>query len=91
VRFSGAAAGYARFRPGYPEALVDWVVAESAVREGDRVVDVGCGTGILTRMLARRGFDVVGIDPNEDMLAVEFPYRTVALVFQIRPNQVRTS
>ncbi len=69
VRFSGAAAGYARFRPGYPEALVDWVVAESAVREGDRVADVGCGTGILTRMLAHRNLDVVGIDPNEDMLA----------------------
>jgi hypothetical protein len=46
VRFSGAAEGYARFRPGDPEELVDWLVAESAVREGDRVVDVGCGTGI---------------------------------------------
>ena len=68
-RFTGAAAGYARFRPGYPEALVDWVVAEAAVRAGDRVADVGCGTGILTRMLARRGFDVLGLDPNEDMLA----------------------
>jgi len=68
-RFSGAAAGYARFRPGYPETLVDWAVAEAAIRAGGRVADVGCGTGILTRMLAHRGFDVVGLDPNEDMLA----------------------
>jgi SAM-dependent methyltransferase len=69
VRFSGAAEGYARFRPGYPDALVDWVMTEAAIREGSRVADLGCGTGILTRMLAQRGLDVTGIDPNEDMLA----------------------
>jgi ubiquinone/menaquinone biosynthesis C-methylase UbiE len=68
-RFSGAASGYARFRPPYPDALVDWVLAESGTRPGDRVADVGCGTGILTRVLARRGFEVTGIDPNRDMLA----------------------
>lgn len=68
-RFAGAAAGYARYRPSYPAGLVDWVIAEAGVRPGDRVADVGCGTGILTRLLAARGLDVVGIDPNEDMLA----------------------
>ena len=67
-RFSGAAAGYARFRPGYPDALVDRVVTEAGVKSGDPVADVGCGTGILTRMLAARGLEVVGIDPNPDML-----------------------
>lgn len=40
-----------------------------AAGPGDRVADVGCGTGILTDLLADRGLDVVGIDPNEDMLA----------------------
>ena len=68
-RFAGAASGYARFRPSYPDALVDWVVAEAGVLPGDRVADVGCGTGILTRLLAARGLDVGGVDPNEDMLA----------------------
>jgi SAM-dependent methyltransferase len=68
-RFSGAAAGYALHRPSYPGAVVDWIVAEAAVRPGDPVADVGCGTGILTRLLAARGLDVVGIDPNQDMLA----------------------
>ncbi len=55
-------------RPTLPP-LVDWVLTEAGVHPGDRVADVGCGTGILTRLLAERGLAVVGIDPNEDMLA----------------------
>ena len=67
-RFSGAARGYARSRPGYPPPLLDWVIAEAGVGEGDPVLDLGCGTGILTRPLAERGLKVIGVDPNEDML-----------------------
>jgi SAM-dependent methyltransferase len=68
-RFAGLASTYARYRPSYPAALVDRVLAAAGVLPGDRVADVGCGTGILTRLLAERGLDVVGIDPSEDMLA----------------------
>ena len=67
-RFSGAAAAYARHRPGYPSELVDWLVAQARLGPGDRVADVGCGTGIFTRALAARGLRVIGIDPNPDML-----------------------
>jgi 2-polyprenyl-3-methyl-5-hydroxy-6-metoxy-1,4-benzoquinol methylase len=35
-----------------------------------RIVDIGCGTGLLTCELAMRGYDVVGIDPWDAMLAV---------------------
>jgi SAM-dependent methyltransferase len=71
ARFSGSgtAGVYARSRPSYPDALVDWVVREASARPGDPAADVGCGTGIFTRLLAARGLDVVGIDPSEDMLA----------------------
>jgi demethylmenaquinone methyltransferase/2-methoxy-6-polyprenyl-1,4-benzoquinol methylase len=40
------------------------------VEEGQRVLDVGCGTGCLTLRAARRGARVIGIDVNPEMLAI---------------------
>ncbi len=34
------------------------------------VVDLGCGTGVITRMMAEKGYDMLGVDLSEDMLAV---------------------
>jgi SAM-dependent methyltransferase len=67
-RFAATADTYARFRPGYPEALVDWVLATTGLRSPALVLDVGCGTGLSTRAFAARGLDVVGVDPTEEML-----------------------
>ena len=67
-RFSDAAKLYERHRPSYPPELLDWIQAETQVRPPAPVADVGCGTGISTRLLAERGYDVVGVDPNEAML-----------------------
>ncbi|MBI4385929.1 MAG: class I SAM-dependent methyltransferase [Elusimicrobia bacterium] len=68
-RFSETADPYDSHRPSYPESLVDWVLKTSGVALGARVADVGCGTGISTRLFAARGLGAVGIDPNEEMLA----------------------
>jgi len=68
-RFSATVDLYTRHRPSYPPALFDWLVELSGLRPGASAVDLGCGTGISTRLLAARGLDVTGVDPNEDMLA----------------------
>ena len=55
---------YDRARPGYPEAMVDRIVAESPGRD---VVDVGCGTGISARLFQAAGCRVLGVDPDPRM------------------------
>jgi len=43
---------------------------EYLAEERNIVVDLGCGTGKLTELLASRGCDMIGIDLSEDMLAI---------------------
>lgn len=69
-RFTTSAPDYDRFRPDYPEALFDWLVAFVPLGAQDVVIDIGCGTGISARQLAARGLEVVAVDPNAAMLEV---------------------
>lgn len=66
-RFSSVAADYARYRPSYPDALVDWIIHEADLAPGARVADIGCGTGISTRLFAVKGLDALGVEPNDAM------------------------
>jgi SAM-dependent methyltransferase len=66
-RFAATADDYQRYRPSYPAAVLDWIVTTTGVTPPARVADVGAGTGIFTRLLAARGFDVVGVEPNPAM------------------------
>jgi SAM-dependent methyltransferase len=68
-RFSAVADLYHRYRPTYPAALLEWIDETTGLCPPARIADVGCGTGISSRLLAERGFDVMGVDPNEAMLA----------------------
>ncbi|MBQ3105719.1 MAG: class I SAM-dependent methyltransferase [Lachnospiraceae bacterium] len=45
------------------------------VEKGDLVLDLGCGTGTLTELLSRRGFDMIGVDASAAMLSVAMDKR----------------
>jgi SAM-dependent methyltransferase len=64
--FGTVAELYDRARPSYPPALIDALVA-GAPR---RVLDVGCGTGIASALLAQRGASVLGVEVDERMASV---------------------
>jgi SAM-dependent methyltransferase len=63
--FGAAADIYERARPGYPEAAVHWLLPEGA----RTVIDLGAGTGKLTRSLAAKGLEVVAVEPLAEMRA----------------------
>jgi SAM-dependent methyltransferase len=64
--FDRAAEVYEASRPTYPREAVDWLVPAYA----HRVLDLGAGTGKLTRLLVDRGLDIVAVDPSAEMLGV---------------------
>ena len=63
--FAGVADAYERARPGYPKEAVQWLAGQ---RPCD-VLDLGAGTGKLTRSLVELGHRVVAVEPLEQMLA----------------------
>src|ERR1700730_10638184 len=64
-RFSGRAETYAKYRPGYPDEMLQFL--EVLVAPPAAVADIGSGTGILTRELLKSGYDVWAVEPNEAM------------------------
>lgn len=64
--FGGVASQYERYRPGPPIAAVDWLVPTHV----GRVVDLGAGTGALTRLLIDRAEEVVAVEPDDRMRSV---------------------
>ncbi len=62
--FDQVAARYDRHRPGYPEQLIDLACEFAGLERGDRVLEIGCGTGQLTRSLLARGLCVTAIEPG---------------------------
>ncbi|MFB7274167.1 class I SAM-dependent methyltransferase [Streptomyces sp. NPDC056244] len=70
LSFDAVADQYDISRPSYPPALFD-AVEDLTARplHGSRVVDVGAGTGIATRLLRERGARVVAVEPGPGMAA----------------------
>lgn len=60
---------YARFRPGYPAALLQFFQSCLGLAPHHVVADVGSGTGILTQLFLENGNPVIGIEPNAAMRA----------------------
>ncbi len=66
--FETVAAKYERHRPRYPEEALTWAAGQIGLEPGARVLDVGAGTGKLTRGLVGLGFEVVAVEPGAPML-----------------------
>jgi SAM-dependent methyltransferase len=77
--FGDDAEAYDRSRPGYPAALVDDLLLPGVTD----VLDVGCGTGKLGRLLAARGCKVLGVEPDERM--AHLAWRRYGLEVDVAP------
>lgn len=76
--FSASAAGYARFRPRYPDALVAWLAGVAPAR--DRAWDCAAGNGQAAVAIASHVALVVATEPSEAQVAAREPHDRVRWV-----------
>jgi len=67
LRFDGLADGYDNSRPAPPAAVIDVLCRYAGMARPTRVADIGCGTGLSTRIWIGRAGAIVGVEPCDDM------------------------
>jgi SAM-dependent methyltransferase len=67
--FNLVAKAYDRHRPAYPDRLVDQACDSAGLVSGNRVLEIGCGTGQLTHSLLARGLRVTAIEPGQLLIS----------------------
>jgi ubiquinone/menaquinone biosynthesis C-methylase UbiE len=67
TRFSNRVSNYAKYRPSYPEAVIDFLQQAIGLKKEWTIADIGSGTGIFSELLLRNGYKVWGVEPNKEM------------------------
>ncbi|HYG74306.1 MAG TPA: class I SAM-dependent methyltransferase [Planctomycetota bacterium] len=70
LRFRGSLDAYDSCRPAPPDVFCRMVMQYASIASPQLVVDLGCGTGLSTRIWSARARQVIGIEPSAEMLKV---------------------
>ncbi len=68
-RFSSRVDNYVKYRPGYPNEILDLLVDECGLTPTAVIADIGSGTGKLAELFLQNGNPVWGVEPNHEMRA----------------------
>jgi len=83
-----AAESYERFRPGYPDEIVDRALSYAG-RPVRTAVELGAATGKATRAFASRGIQVTALEPDPVMFAV-LERETIGMPVEPSPRTLKT-
>jgi ubiquinone/menaquinone biosynthesis C-methylase UbiE len=87
--FQGSARYYVQGRPPYAPGLADQIADALSLDGTGRLLDVGCGPGVVTLALAHLFAEVIGVDPDAEMLAEAQRRAEVAGIANLRWVQAR--
>jgi SAM-dependent methyltransferase len=66
-RFSNRVENYVKYRPRYPQGIIETLAAECGFGPDSAIADIGSGTGFLAELFLQNGNRVFGVEPNREM------------------------
>ncbi|WP_371802175.1 class I SAM-dependent methyltransferase [Candidatus Lokiarchaeum ossiferum] len=66
-RFSNRVENYVKYRPDYPQEIIDELHDKLELSKESVIADIGSGTGKFTQLLVEKGYKVYGVEPNREM------------------------
>ncbi len=66
-RFSNRVENYIKYRPSYPQKLIDYLIEIVGINKNSTVADIGSGTGIFTKLLVDKVKTIYAVEPNNEM------------------------
>lgn len=61
---------YDKYRPGYPKEIVTAIIKKANLAAGDKLLEIGAGSGKATKQFSNFGFEIVCIDPGIDLVNI---------------------
>lgn len=68
--FNKAADYYDKYRPSYPGEIINSLINEIGITEGSKLLEIGAGSGKATELFADKGFDILCIEPGNDLVQI---------------------
>jgi SAM-dependent methyltransferase len=81
---------YAGYRPGPPPSFYERLAALGIGKAGQQLLDLGTGTGVIARQMARQGCQVSGIDVSDGQIAIArecAAQEKLAVTFEVAPAE----
>ncbi len=66
-RFSDRVSNYIKYRPGYPEEIISFLEETTGLTQQSLIADIGSGTGKLSEIFLDNGYNLYGVEPNDEM------------------------
>ncbi|NCB04057.1 MAG: class I SAM-dependent methyltransferase [Clostridia bacterium] len=68
--FNLAADYYDKFRPSYPQEMIDILISETGIKANSKLLEIGAGSGKATELFTNKGFDILCIEPGKDLVKI---------------------
>ena len=68
--FNQAADYNDKYRPSYPTDIIDCLIQQAKLTAGSKILEIGAGSGKVTELLTNKNYEILGIDPGKDLVAI---------------------